>query len=535
MPAERIVHGIVASTGLAQGVLAVAREADLVAVPTRSGHEELDALAAAVAASARQIADLAKSTDGDAADVLAVQEALLADDELSAPARARIAQGASAATAWRAALDEQIDDYRAADDEYFRARAIDLVDLRDRVLRLLTGQGAPAPIPANGGVYVADDLTPSQFLEIDWRGFAGAALAGGSPASHVAMLARARGVPLVVALGFDLDELDGQPAILDANTGRLIVSPSPATAGAYVRQMADREAETAAEAAYLPRPAATADGRRIRVMINADEPSILDLIDPAHCDGIGVTRTEFLFRGGRLPDGETQFRTYSRLADWAKGRPVIVRTLDAGGDKPIPGVTIDDESDPFLGTRGLRLSLARPEIFKQQLGALARVAARADVRVLLPMVTVPEEFEQARRLLGEAVADAVAAGHRAVMPKLGMMVEVPAAAMTIHRFDADFLSIGSNDLVQYLTATSRNIAALAPLHDPRNPAVAELIGRVAAYGRQAGIDTAVCGDMAADPDLVPVLLDAGIDELSVSVAALARTKAAIARYGGKPR
>ena len=503
-------------------------------VAARTTEEELEAFAAAVDTATKQLADLAKTTGGEAADVLAVQEALLDDDELSAPVRARIAQGEAAAAAWQAALDEQIDDYRAADDEYFRARAIDLVDLRDRVFRLLTGQGSAMAVSANGGVYVADDLTPSQFLEIDWHGFAGAALVGGSPASHVAMLARARGVPLIVALDQNLDELDGQPAILDADTGRLIVRPSSTTTDDYTRQMADRETKTAAEAAYLSHPGTTADGRRVRVMINADEPSILDLVDPTHCDGIGVTRTEFLFRGGHLPDGEIQFRTYSRLADWAKGRPVIVRTLDAGGDKPIPGLTIDGESDPFLGTRGLRLSLARPEVFKEQLGALARVAARADVRVLLPMVTIPEEFEEARRLLGEAVADAIGAGHNAAMPKLGMMVEVPAAAMTIDRFGADFLSIGSNDLVQYLTATSRNTAALAPLHDPRNPAVVELIGRVAAYGRKAGIETAVCGDMAADPDLVPVLLDAGVDELSVSVAALARTKAAVARYRGKP-
>ena len=280
------------------------------------------------------------------------------------------------------------------------------------------------------------------------------------------------------------------------------------------------------ETKYRSVPAVSASGARITVQINVEGEKGLEGVTADSCDGIGLTRTEFLFDSA-APDEETQFRFYRRLMQWAGGKPVTVRTLDAGGDKPVAGLTVPGEANPFLGVRGIRLSLAHPEVFRTQLRALARAAALGPLKVMLPMITVPEELGTARRMLREEVAALAASGVAAALPPVGIMVEVPAVAISIGRFDADFYSIGTNDLIQYVTAVSRGSAALAELYDARNPAVLELIARVAAHGRATRREVSVCGDMASDPALVRDLLEAGITSLSVAPAALGSVKRAV--------
>jgi phosphotransferase system enzyme I (PtsI) len=273
----------------------------------------------------------------------------------------------------------------------------------------------------------------------------------------------------------------------------------------------------------------TADRVRIAVHLNIAGPSELEAIRPTVCDGIGLVRSEFLFHGAAgLPDEETQLAFYCRIVEWAEGRPVTIRTLDAGGDKPIAGLTIDGESNPFLGVRGVRLSLIRPEVFRVQLRALARAASHGALKIMLPMVTAPAELAAARALLDEELAALAASGVAARRPPLGIMVEVPATALTIEEFDADFFSIGSNDLTQYVTAAGRDIAAVADLADPLNPAVMRLVGMVVAHGRAHGREVSLCGDAGGDPAVIPRLLATGLRSLSVAPAALGRTKAAIA-------
>ncbi|HET6521104.1 MAG TPA: putative PEP-binding protein, partial [Geminicoccaceae bacterium] len=466
---ERVFQGRPASPGLAVGVveLRTRRVDHAPAVDGGAPREELAALGAALAAAAARLEELTAADGGMGAEVLALQLALLEDPELLTPVRAAVHAGRPAAAAWAAVLDAEIADYRAAEDPYFRARAADLEDLRDRVLAALRG-GADEPADddrpdaADGAILVADDLAPSRFLETDWTRCRGVALTGGSAAGHVAMLARARGVPLLTGLAVSEPGAlaAGVPAILDAEEGRLILAPSRETRARYEWRFAARRAEAELHGRYLAEPAVTAAGERVRVLLNVDDPALLDAVEPSHCDGIGLTRTEFLFHGraaGALPDEEEQYRAYLRLLAWAGDRPVTVRTLDAGGDKPIPGLTPERDANPFLGVRGVRLSLARPEVFRVQLRALARAAARGDLRVMLPMVTVPAELEAARRLLAEAVEGLRAGGVEAAMPRLGIMVEVPAAALAVAVFDgADFYSIGSNDLVQYVMAAARD-------------------------------------------------------------------------------
>ncbi|MEQ8967989.1 MAG: putative PEP-binding protein [Azospirillaceae bacterium] len=552
---ERRLTGQSASPGLAAGRLVVDRRAALAERVAGTPAEERAALDAALAAASERIADLAGDADAMGGEILEFQLALLEDSALSDPAYTMIDDGAPAPDAWASAIDAQIDDYEAAGDDYFRARADDLRDLKDRVLARLADAEDGDRVPGPDSILVAADLTPSRFLEIDWIRCLGAAVASGSASSHVAMLARARGVPLVVGLDGDIAGLEtGAPALLDAVDGTLTVDPEAESEHAFAGRLAADEAARAEQAAYLDRPAATAAGEAVAVLINVDDPALLDAVDPGHCDGIGLTRTEFLFydrdgrerdgrdrdgrdRDGRggvdgLPDEETQYRAYARLVAWAEGRPVTVRTLDAGGDKPLPGLTAEDEADPFLGLRGLRLSLARPDVFKVQLRALARAAVEGPLKIMVPMVTAPEEMAEAAALLDAAVSELEAEGVAARRPELGMMVEVPAAALSVDRFDAAFFSIGSNDLVQYVTAAGRGNRHVARVYDPRHPAVLELIARVASHGRVAGVEVSLCGDMAGDPELLGLLLDAGLRTVSVAPSALARTKAAIAAHGG---
>ncbi|HEX3066649.1 MAG TPA: phosphoenolpyruvate--protein phosphotransferase [Dongiaceae bacterium] len=531
---ERIFSGKVASPGLVSGRIRFhARRAESDAA-TGTPAEEASRLDQALSTAATQLARLSQTVDEAAQGILEFQIALIEDDELVEPVRRAIAAGSSAAKAWRQALDAQVSEYQAAPDSYFRARAADLVDLRDRVLDLLSGVAEESDHAGEGDearIYVGEDLAPSRFLEIDWQNYRGGALLAGSANGHVAILARARGIPLIVGLGA-ADLVAGADAILDAEEGRLIQDPIRHTRDIFARRMTTRSATAAAEAEFLPRPAITAGGQRIAVAINVDEPGIVERVDASHCDGIGLTRTEFLFSApGGWPDEGKQFEIYAGLIAWAKGRRVTIRTLDAGGDKPIPGLTPDGEANPFLGLRGIRLSLSRPDMFSVQLRALARAAATGPLKVMLPMVTVPREIEETRALFKTAIADLIKAGVKATMPSLGMMVEVPAAAINVAHFEVDFFSIGSNDLVQYVTATSRDNSAVAALHDPLDPAVLELIGRVVAHGAASGRDVGLCGDMASDARYLPKLLDLGLRSISVAPARLARIKAEIARHG----
>jgi phosphotransferase system enzyme I (PtsI) len=527
--ARHELTGRPAAPGFAAGPLVRLVAASGAARVAGTVEAERTALLAAIEAAAMELAQLAERTGGAAADILEFQIAMLEDAALREPAEAAIATGAAADAAWRDTLAAQAAEYEAAGDGYFSARGADLRDLAARVLRHLIG-GADAPAPRSGAIVVAEDLTPSRFLETDWTG-GGIALAAGSPASHVAMLARARGVPMVVGLG-DVPVEGHAEAALDGAAGILWLSPDAADRTRLVRleRVARENAVLAGSLSH--RPAVTAGGRRIAVMINVADPSDLDALDPALCDGIGLTRTELLFpAGGGLPDEDRQYAAYRRIVEWAGGRPVTIRTLDAGGDKPIAGLTVPGESNPFLGIRGIRLSLARPEVFCVQLRALARAAVHGTLKVMLPMVTIPAELEAARALLAGAVADLAARGLPARAPALGMMVEVPAAALAIERFDAAFFSIGSNDLTQYVTASARDIGAVAALADVRNPAVLRLIAEVAAHGRRIGREVSLCGDAAGDPAMVPALLDAGLDGLSMAPNAVPGVKAAIARHG----
>jgi phosphotransferase system enzyme I (PtsI) len=321
-------------------------------------------------------------------------------------------------------------------------------------------------------------------------------------------------------------------ALVDGDAGTVIFDPEPETRRLFERRMAAANAARAVTDAGRFEPASTADGRRIMILLNIAAPEDLATIDPAICDGIGLVRTEFLFEASQgLPDEDTQYAVYRRILAWADGRPVTIRTLDAGGDKPIRGLTIDGESNPFLGLRGIRLSLARPDVFQVQLRALLRAAVHGPLKVMLPMIAIPSEFDRAAVMLETEFAALEADGIACARPPLGIMVEVPAAALRAEDFAAAFYSIGSNDLTQYTMAAARDNGAVADLNDTGDPAVLVLIARTVEAGHQRGVEVSLCGDAAADTRLTAALLATGVTTLSVAPVAVARLKAAIARVG----
>src|SRR5580704_5775782 len=447
------IQGRSAAPGIALGALVLLSPVKHQARQDRSTGEEHQALVDALAASQQDLIVLAgEMKDPDAEAILAFQIAMLEDENLAAPAFARIETGEVANRAWHAAIDPEIASYEEASDPYFRARASDLRDLRDRVLRR------------------------------------------GSPSSHVAILARSRGVPMIV--GVELDPVEnGRDAVLDADAGLLIVDPDPDMRAAYGQRRAE-QAELRQAAVSFVGPVLTAVGEAVQVMINVTGLAELGDIDPAGVDGIGLMRTEFLFQGReKLPTEEEQYQIYRRMVEWAAGKPVTIRTLDAGGDKPVAGLTQPGDLNPFLGVRGVRLSLRHREVFREQLRALLRAAVAGNLKVMIPMV------------------------------------EVPAAALTIEDFAADFFSIGSNDLIQYVMAASRDEPQLADLARPSR-AVFDLIGRVVGFADRSGREASLCGDLAGEPAQVAALLDRGLRIFSVAPGALGPVKAAIARYRG---
>ncbi len=529
--AGRAVAAVSASPGLAIGILHVLEPSGADARQPGDPSTERAALDAAVARTIERLRELAGASGGLARDIVGFQVSLLEDEEFLGPVWAEIDAGSAADRAWLDHLAGEILDYESAPTDYLRDRAADLRDLRERVGMAFAGDPHPNPDPLpERCVVIADELTPSRFLELDRSRVVAVATYSGSAAGHAAMLARAHRMPMLVQLACGSEGVvPGVEAVVDADEGRLMVAPTHAVRERYSLRIDERREREREAMKHAFRPARTGAGTRVQVHLNVDDPAGLTGVDPSHCDGIGLTRTEFLFHGAAaLPDEETQLDCYRRLVAWAKGRPVTVRTLDAGGDKPISGLTIEGESNPFLGLRGVRLSLAHPEVFATQLRALARAAAGGELKVMLPMVTKRDELDEARRLLSTEVRALRSAGIDASMPRLGMMVEVPAAALAIETFDADFYSIGTNDLTQYLLAAARDSTAVAGLLDPLHPAVLELIARVVRTGERAGREVSVCGEMAARPECLRALFDAGIRVISVPPAAVAATKASIA-------
>ncbi|HMM42723.1 MAG TPA: phosphoenolpyruvate--protein phosphotransferase [Thermomicrobiales bacterium] len=418
------------------------------------------------------------------------------------------------------------------EDDYLRARAADVRDVATQLLQALAGPeaGAEVELP-HDAIVVADELFPSDTTLMDVSRLAGIATERGSTTAHVAILARALGIPTVVGVADLLQHVtDGQVAIVDGDAGQLVLSPDDTARAVAEARIAAARAEEERLAADRDLPAMTLDGEQVELQANIGTPAEAEVALARGAEGVGLFRTEFLFVDQpELPDEEAQCQAYRRAAEVMGERPVIIRTLDAGGDKPLPGITDAGaaELNPFLGVRGLRISLAHPDLFRTQLRALLRAATAGNIWIMFPMVATVGDVHEARRYVEGVARDLASEGvaHRADVP-LGIMIEIPSAAIAIDRLigEVDFVSIGTNDLVQYTLAVDRTNPALAAQYPAFDVAVLRLIRDVLATARAAGKHAGICGEMAGDPAAIPLLIGLGARELSMGSARLAAAK-----------
>ena len=524
--------GVPASPGLAVGRLVRVRSADIpVPESSASPREEQQRLDGARAQARLQLqalrARLVRDADPGKASIFAAHEALLDDPALLDIAAGAMALGRSAAFAWRQAVDTHARRLADLPDERVAARAHDVRDVGRRVLGLLTGTPASPRAFPERTVLVAEDLSPSDVATLDPACVRGFCTAGGGVTSHVAILARSLEIPAVV--GIDPRALrlpDGALVALDGTRGTLRLGPSPDEVAGLEERLARRRARRQEAIEAAGEPAVTRNGRRLAILANVSDAAEAGQVRSRGGEGIGLLRSEFLFLDRATPPAEDeQFEVYAEVARaLGPGQPLVVRTLDVGGDKPLAYLRMPQEANPFLGQRGIRLQLGRPGLLRGQLRAILRTGQVGCVRVMFPMVATMAEWRTVRAVLDEERA-------RLAVPPIpaGIMVEVPAAALLAEQFAAevDFFSIGTNDLAQYTLAMDRGHPGLAPQIDGLDPSVLHLVARTVAAAERHGKRVAVCGDLASDPQAVPVLVGLGVHELSVSVPAIPAVKAQV--------
>jgi phosphocarrier protein FPr len=457
----------------------------------------------------------------------------LEDSALREPARRAILEDrCNAAVAWHQAIESMAAGYSTLDDAYLRARASDVTEVGRQVLQNLLGAATDGPTLCESGVVVAPDLTVADAARLDPELAHGICTAFGGPTSHAAILARSLGIPAVVGIGEPMLALsDGTPLVVDGDTGRVWPNPDLGlTAECHRRAEAARLARAQARAAASGR-AATRDGHEVQVVANIGSPAEARAALEAGAEGVGLFRTEYLFLNRRTgPDEDEQHAAYRTAAETLGGRPLIIRTLDVGGDKSLPYFDLGAEANPFLGRRGIRLCLDQSAFFKVQLRAITRVAVEFPVRIMFPMIATLAEWRKACELLAEARAEVERRGTP--IPKqidVGIMVETPAAALQAARFAAevDFFSVGTNDLAQYTLAAERGNPNVAGLADALQPAVLQLLQIVVEAAHAHGKRASVCGELAGDPLAIPLLVGLGVDELSMSALAIPHAKQTI--------
>lgn len=460
-----------------------------------------------------------------------VQISILKDQSLHEQVEGLVQQKLAPEKAFDIVMLDWRDHFGRSTNPMMRERIGDLVDVHIRLLTVLLDLPDHDPVdlaPGSNAILVTHDLTPSLTIQLDRRAIAGIATDAGTRTSHVAILARSLGLPAVVGLINATSRItSGERVILDGTNGRLVVKPTAAELAQFADR-ARREALAQAELASLVgKEALTTDGVHITLRANVDLPEEAGSAASHGAEGVGLMRTEFLVVGrAAMPTEEEQYLAYRRVVDAFQGQPVTIRTYDVGGDKlPVGG--FPHEPNPFLGWRAIRMCLDEPELFKVQLKALMRAAVHGDLQVMLPLVVSVDEVRQTRYLIEDAAAELRAKGvaHRADVP-LGVMVETPAAAVGVDSFvnDVAFLSIGTNDLVQYTLAVDRGNASLVTRFTPLHPAVLRLIARTVEVGQGAGLPVSVCGEMASQPLMAYALIGLGVRQLSVAASGISAVK-----------
>jgi phosphocarrier protein FPr len=527
-----IILGVAASPGVAVGNTYRQRRQEIRVEETaehpNAEHRKLDK---AIDQAALEIESLRAKVHGQGdpskAAIFAAHQELLEDPELMEIASSAIDKGKSASFAWQQTYTAQADQLAKLKSELLAQRANDLRDVGDRVLRILTGAKEEALVfPANT-ILLAEDLTPSDMANIDPARVVGFATVAGGATSHVAILARSMGIPAIAGVEPRiLDLADGTPVILDGTKGRVKLNASVAELEQTQDRIARQTAKRAIDLEHAFEPALTQDGRQIEVVANIGSQKDAEESLKVGGEGVGLLRTEFIFmEASSAPSEAEQEAIYAGiLRVLGPDRPMIIRTLDVGGDKPLPYLAMAHEENPFLGERGIRLGFDRPELMRTQFRAILKASTAGKARVMFPMIARLEEIDMAKAVMEEERQ------KLGVPPiEIGIMIEVPAAAVLAERFAerVDFFSIGTNDLTQYTLAMDRGHPKLAPFVDALNPSVLKMIDLTVRGADKHGKWVGVCGGVAGDPQAVPVLVGLGVKELSVSVPVIPAVKAQV--------
>ena len=517
--------GIAGSEGIGIGKVVLIEEHDLTVekksvTDTDAELKRLqDAIEKFVSITNEMADKMAKTVGEQDADILRGHIIMLQDPMIEEQISAlMISEKISAEMALEQVLDQTAEMFATVPDELIQQRATDLMDIKSRMLKILMGieEVDISQVPANT-VLVARDLTPSMTAGINPANIAGILTEVGGRTSHSAILARAMEIPAVLSIeGICGIVKNGDTVVLDGSKGEAIVNPDEATVKEFEKKFADYAAEKELLKAYKGKPSQTKDGVKVELVSNIGKPEDADKVVECDGEGIGLFRTEFLFMDrDSVPTEEEQFEAYKKVAETMKGKPVIIRTLDIGGDKAIPYLGLETEENPFLGFRAIRFCLKRRDIYEVQLRALLRASAFGDIKIMVPLVTGVDELRAVKVILEDV--------------KVGVMMETPAACMMADALakEADFFSIGTNDLTGYTMAVDRGNAKVAYLYSTYNPAVLRAIKRIIECGKAEGIMVGMCGEAAADPKLIPLLLAFGLDEFSVSATSVLKTRKTI--------
>lgn len=535
-----LLQGIAASSGIAIAKAYCLVEPDLSF--TKQSIDNTDAeitkFEAAIAKSVEELKDIQKIAERElGAEEAAIFDAhilVLNDPELINPIKDNInAEKVNAEHALKETTDMFIAMFEGMDNEYMQERAADIRDVTKRILSHLLGVKVVNPSTISEEVIViAEDLTPSDTAQLNRKYVLGFATDIGGRTSHSAIMARSLEIPAIVGTGEATTKIqDGDLVIVDGLNGQLHINPSAELIAEYETAAEKYEAQKAEWAKLVNEKTLTADGEQVELAANIGTPEDLEGVINNGGEAVGLYRTEFLYMGrDQLPTEEEQFEAYKKVLEGMDGKPVVVRTLDIGGDKELPYLQLPEEMNPFLGFRAIRLCLEEQEIFRTQLRALLRASTFGDLKIMFPMIATLGEFRQAKAILEEEKEALIAAGEKVSETiEVGIMVEIPSTAVQADQFakEVDFFSIGTNDLIQYTMAADRMNERVSYLYQPYNPAILRLVKMVIDASHREGKWTGMCGEMAGDEIAIPLLLGLGLDEFSMSATSILKARSQI--------